>query len=181
MIPLLVEEKILEGERLEPEDAVELLERAGIDELAELVALAPKQEPQTPKSNAVKPVPPDLAEQLRSFAEGNLLTDLPERLPELVQLYRRIHAIGASTTATIFYGYGESAVQFVEQISVLRDLQDQTGGFSAFKLRLCSKLDTLQVRQIETVARLFFDNLADGSEVDSQQAGDCVSKEIGDR
>ncbi|MGB2823838.1 MAG: cyclic dehypoxanthinyl futalosine synthase [Phycisphaerae bacterium] len=42
------------------------------------------------------------------------------------------HELGMKTTATMVYGLGESTAQRVEHLTRVRDLQDRTGGFTAF-------------------------------------------------
>ncbi|MCE5280137.1 MAG: cyclic dehypoxanthinyl futalosine synthase [Planctomycetaceae bacterium] len=42
------------------------------------------------------------------------------------------HELGMKTTATMVYGLGETTAQRVEHLIALRDLQDRTGGFTAF-------------------------------------------------
>ncbi len=42
------------------------------------------------------------------------------------------HQLGMKTTATMVYGLGETTAQRVEHLTRLRDLQDRTGGFTAF-------------------------------------------------
>ncbi|MCF7848600.1 MAG: dehypoxanthine futalosine cyclase [Kiritimatiellales bacterium] len=42
------------------------------------------------------------------------------------------HALGMKSTATMVYGLGETTAQRVEHLMRVRDLQDKTGGFTAF-------------------------------------------------
>ena len=42
------------------------------------------------------------------------------------------HSLGMATTATMVYGLGETTAQLVEHLVRIRDLQDRTGGFTAF-------------------------------------------------
>ncbi|MCK5675682.1 MAG: dehypoxanthine futalosine cyclase, partial [Verrucomicrobia bacterium] len=42
------------------------------------------------------------------------------------------HDLGLKTTATMVYGFGETTVQRIEHLMKVRDLQDRTGGFTAF-------------------------------------------------
>jgi dehypoxanthine futalosine cyclase len=42
------------------------------------------------------------------------------------------HALGMKTTATMVYGLGETSAQRVEHLLRVRELQDRTGGFTAF-------------------------------------------------
>jgi cyclic dehypoxanthinyl futalosine synthase len=79
------------------------------------------------------------------------------------------HGIGMRTTATMMFGQGESLVQRVEHLERLRQLQDRTGGFTAFiPWTFQPKNTRLQV--VETSAheylkflalsRLYLDNFA---------------------
>lgn len=45
---------------------------------------------------------------------------------------RVAHGLGLSTTATMVYGLGETPAQRIEHLIRVRDLQDETGGFTAF-------------------------------------------------
>jgi dehypoxanthine futalosine cyclase len=42
------------------------------------------------------------------------------------------HGLGLKTTATMVYGFGETTAQRVEHLMKVRELQDRTGGFTAF-------------------------------------------------
>ncbi len=42
------------------------------------------------------------------------------------------HSLGMKTTATMVYGLGETTAQRIEHLMRLRELQDRTGGFTAF-------------------------------------------------
>ena len=48
------------------------------------------------------------------------------------EVMRAAHSLGMKTTATMVYGLGESPAQLVEHLARVRDLQDATGGFTAF-------------------------------------------------
>ncbi|HDZ22173.1 MAG TPA: dehypoxanthine futalosine cyclase [Phycisphaerae bacterium] len=78
------------------------------------------------------------------------------------------HELGMKTTATMVYGLGETTAQRVEHLMAIRDLQDRTGGFTAFipwsfqpnrtklSLTAASGLDYLR---IVALARLVLDNI----------------------
>ena len=78
------------------------------------------------------------------------------------------HGLGMRTTATMVYGLGETTAQRVEHLIRVRDLQDRTGGFTAFipwsfqpnrtqlSLAAASGLDYLRV---VALARLVLDNI----------------------
>ena len=49
---------------------------------------------------------------------------------EWVRIIREAHALGIFSTATIMYGSCETAADRITHLSILRDIQDKTGGFS---------------------------------------------------
>jgi len=49
-----------------------------------------------------------------------------------LDLMEDAHDIGLKTTATMVYGFGETYEQRIEHLMKVRDLQDRTGGFTAF-------------------------------------------------
>ncbi len=51
---------------------------------------------------------------------------------EWLEVHREAHRQGIRTTATMMFGVGEPYEARVEHLSVIRELQDETGGFTAF-------------------------------------------------
>jgi len=51
---------------------------------------------------------------------------------DYIGVHRTAHDLGIRTNCTILYGHVESARDRVEHLTMLRDLQDETGGFLAF-------------------------------------------------
>ena len=51
---------------------------------------------------------------------------------EWVDLHRTAHKLGVRTTATMMFGCGESYEHRVNHLETLRQIQDETGGFTAF-------------------------------------------------
>jgi cyclic dehypoxanthinyl futalosine synthase len=49
-----------------------------------------------------------------------------------LSVHRKAHELGLRTTATMMFGVGEPTSARVEHLLRVRDLQDQTGGFTAF-------------------------------------------------
>ncbi|MEO7793638.1 MAG: cyclic dehypoxanthinyl futalosine synthase [Thermoanaerobaculia bacterium] len=57
----------------------------------------------------------------------------PKASPEeWLDIMRQAHRHGMRTTATMMYGMGEDVAARVEHFQRIRDLQDETGGFTAF-------------------------------------------------
>ena len=55
-----------------------------------------------------------------------------DRTDEWLEVHRIAHHLGMRTTATMMYGHVETADQRLEHLQLLRDVQDETGGFTAF-------------------------------------------------
>jgi cyclic dehypoxanthinyl futalosine synthase len=49
-----------------------------------------------------------------------------------LDIHRKVHEAGLRSTATLMYGHVETAAERIEHLVLLRDLQDETGGFTAF-------------------------------------------------
>ena len=47
-------------------------------------------------------------------------------------MHREAHALGIPTNCTMLYGHVETAADRVEHLQMLRDLQDETGGFLTY-------------------------------------------------
>lgn len=88
-----------------------------------------------------------------------------------LDVHRTAHHLGITTNATILYGHIETIEQRLDHLSRLRDLQDETGGFSAFiplkfrtanndlgrQLTECSIVEDMRM---VAISRLFLDNFA---------------------
>jgi cyclic dehypoxanthinyl futalosine synthase len=84
-----------------------------------------------------------------------------------IEVMRVAHRLGLRTTATMMFGIAEARAERVEHLRRLRDLQDETGGFTAFidwtfqpkntphKDRFAGAFDYLKTTAI---ARLYLDN-----------------------
>ncbi|MBN2685433.1 MAG: dehypoxanthine futalosine cyclase [Pontiellaceae bacterium] len=49
-----------------------------------------------------------------------------------LEVMETAHELGLKTTATMVYGFGETSAQRIEHLVKVRELQDRTGGFTAF-------------------------------------------------
>jgi cyclic dehypoxanthinyl futalosine synthase len=94
----------------------------------------------------------------------------PKASPEeWIDVMRQAHRHGMRTTATMMYGMGEDLTARVEHFQRVRDLQDETGGFTAFiswtfqreHTELPDVPETYAHEYLKTLAvsRLFFDNI----------------------
>lgn len=88
---------------------------------------------------------------------------------EWIDIMRQAHRNGLRTSATMMYGMGEPVVDRVEHFQRVRDLQDETGGFTAFiswtfqheHTDMPDVPETYAEEYLRTLAvsRLFFDNV----------------------
>src|SRR5512146_3202225 len=87
-----------------------------------------------------------------------------------VSVHRTAHQLGMRTTATMMFGIGETYDQRVEHFRVVRDLQDRTGGFTAWipwtfveeNTALDGKVETaggFEYLKTLAVSRLYLDNV----------------------
>jgi cyclic dehypoxanthinyl futalosine synthase len=90
---------------------------------------------------------------------------------EWLDVMRAAHRVGLRTTATMMFGIGDSVVHRVRHLERIRDLQDETGGFTAFIPWTFQRENTALGRRIKeeptgidylkmlSVSRLFLDNI----------------------
>jgi cyclic dehypoxanthinyl futalosine synthase len=88
---------------------------------------------------------------------------------EWIDIMRQAHANGLRTSATMMYGMGETLEARIEHLQRVRDLQDETGGFTAFiswtfqheHTDMPDTPETYAEEYLRTLAvtRLFFDNI----------------------
>ncbi|HEV3033038.1 MAG TPA: cyclic dehypoxanthinyl futalosine synthase, partial [Polyangia bacterium] len=85
-----------------------------------------------------------------------------------LEVMRQGHALGLRTTATMVFGFGEQPRHVVNHFERLRELQDQTAGFTAFicwpfqaegtRLKLHDDTTAMRYLRIFALARLYLDN-----------------------
>jgi cyclic dehypoxanthinyl futalosine synthase len=87
-----------------------------------------------------------------------------------LEIHRKIHEAGLRTSATMMFGHLETAAERIEHLARLRDLQDETGGFTAFaswnmqpdgvpEEEIYSARTTHAVYlRVQSLARLYLDN-----------------------
>ncbi len=88
---------------------------------------------------------------------------------EWIDVMRQAHNNGLRSSATMMYGMGEGLEARIEHIQRVRDLQDETDGFTAFiswtfqhdNTDMPQVPETLPIEYLRTLAvtRLFFDNI----------------------
>jgi cyclic dehypoxanthinyl futalosine synthase len=104
-----------------------------------------------------------LVDRVRNaITRGKVMTD------DWLNVHRVWHALGGRSTATMMYGHVETLAERVEHLERLRQLQDETGGFTAF---ICWSFQpdhtdmadippagAFEYLKTQAVARLYLDN-----------------------
>ena len=90
---------------------------------------------------------------------------------EWLDVMRAVHKVGLRSTATMMFGIGDNILHRVKHLQRIRDLQDETGGFTAFISWTFQRENTALGRKITeeptgidylkmvAVSRLFLDNI----------------------
>jgi len=99
----------------------------------------------------------------REITRGKVLTD------DWLNVHRVWHELGGRSTATMMFGHVETLAERIEHLERLRDLQDETGGFTAY---ICwtfqpenTALDHIlpagafEYLKTQAVSRLYLDNV----------------------
>jgi cyclic dehypoxanthinyl futalosine synthase len=90
---------------------------------------------------------------------------------EWIETHRQAHGIGLPTTSTMMFGSIESSQDRIKHLQMLRDLQDETKGFTAFicwpfqpdhtalKRRVKRPAGAAEYLRVQAVGRIFLDNI----------------------
>jgi len=90
--------------------------------------------------------------------------------PEWIEVHRQAHRLGLPSTATMMFGSVETPSQRIEHLQWLRDLQDETHGFTAFiawpfqpdhtalKKAVPRPATAAEYLRVQATARVFLDN-----------------------
>ncbi len=106
------------------------------------------------------------------LAEDTRKKICPEKIsaPVWVEIIKTAHKIGLKTSATVLFGHIETSLDLVSHLSLLRQIQDETRGFTEFialpfvpfKTSLAKKIDLMPARnrifRFYAVSRLYLDN-----------------------
>lgn len=106
-----------------------------------------------------------LVDRVRSeITRGKVMTD------DWLNVMRVWHELGGISSATMMFGHVETMEERVEHLDRIRQLQDQTGGFTAFicwtfqpdhtDMSHISPKSAYEYLHTQAVARLFLDNVA---------------------
>jgi cyclic dehypoxanthinyl futalosine synthase len=87
---------------------------------------------------------------------------------EWLEVHREWHRLGGRSTATMMFGHVETPAERIEHLQHIRDLQDETGGFTAFicwtfqpghKMADHPAAGAFEYLKTQAIARLFLDNV----------------------
>jgi len=107
---------------------------------------------------------------------GEILVDRVRKLitknkaltEEWLEVSRVWHQIGGRSTCTMMFGHVETEAERIEHLTRLRDLQDETGGFTAFicwtmqpghKMADATEVGAFEYLRTQAIARLYLDNI----------------------
>jgi cyclic dehypoxanthinyl futalosine synthase len=121
------------------------------------------------KQAGLMSIPGGGAEILSDDIRKDVLAYPKASAEEWIDIMRQAHRNGLRTSATMMYGMGEPLVDRIEHFQRVRDLQDETGGFTAFiswtfqheHTDMPDVPETFAEEYLRTLAvsRLFFDNV----------------------
>ena len=88
---------------------------------------------------------------------------------EWLEVMRQAHKLGLKTTATMMFGHIETQEEIIEHLLKIRNLQDETGGFTAFipwtfqpghtALSHLSKVGAVYYLRVLAISRIVLDNV----------------------
>ena len=88
-----------------------------------------------------------------------------------IRVHRTAHGLGMRTTATMLFGMGETSGQRVDHLEMVRGLQEETGGFSAFiplgfqpqgptkTNRIAEEPTSVESLKTMAISRMYLDNI----------------------
>ena len=89
---------------------------------------------------------------------------------EWIDVHRTAHQLGMRTTATMMFGCGETIEQRMNHLELVRNLQEETGGFTAFIPWTFQRANTALGRSVkeEATAVEYLRNAGDFADISGQ-------------
>jgi len=153
--------------KIRPQATVKAFTAVEIDYLARLANLSLKAAIQALKDAGLGMLPGGGAEVMSARVRQKLF---PRKIGQerWLEIMQAVHEAGLTSNATMLYGHIETVQERVKHLMLLRELQDMTGGFSAF-IPLAFHSKNTRLAHIESttgfddlknvaVARLMLDN-----------------------
>ncbi len=88
---------------------------------------------------------------------------------EWAEVHKTAHRLGMSTTATMMFGHIEDIEDIVEHLEIIRNIQSETGGFTAFivwtfqkgntKLDFVKTASSIYYLKVLALSRIFLENI----------------------
>jgi len=121
------------------------------------------------KEAGLMSIPGGGAELLSDQTRKDILAYAKTSAEEWIDIMRQAHRLGLRTSSTMMYGVGEGLEPRLETMQRIRDLQDETGGFTAFiswtfqhehtELEHIPETYAHEYLKTLAVSRLFMDNI----------------------
>ena len=121
------------------------------------------------KEAGLMSIPGGGAELLSDQTRKDILAYAKTSADEWIDIMRQAHRLGLRTSSTMMYGVGEGLEPRLETMQRIRDLQDETGGFTAFiswtfrhehtELEHIPETYAHEYLKTLAVSRLFMDNI----------------------
>ncbi len=98
----------------------------------------------------------------------NAITKNKALTEEWLEVSRVWHQLGGRSTCTMMFGHIETLAERIEHLTRLRDLQDETGGFTAFicwtmqpghRMSEHAEASAFEYLRTQAIARLYLDNI----------------------
>jgi cyclic dehypoxanthinyl futalosine synthase len=99
----------------------------------------------------------------------NRISPFKNSTDEWLAVMRAAHQLGMRSSATMVFGFQETAEHLLMHLDRLRSLQDETGGFTAFitwpfqaegtRLKLRDDTSAFRYLRVQALARLYLDNI----------------------
>jgi cyclic dehypoxanthinyl futalosine synthase len=99
----------------------------------------------------------------KAITKNKVLTD------DWIEVHRVWHELGGRSTATMMFGHVETLAERIESLDRIRQLQDETGGFTAFicwtfqpehtELAHLPPAGSFEYLRTQAIARLYLDNV----------------------
>ncbi len=100
----------------------------------------------------------------KAITKNKVLTE------QWLEVHRTWHQLGGRSTCTMMFGHVETLAERIETLNVLRNLQDETGGFTAFicwtfqpehtAMSHITPVGAFEYLRTQAIARLYLDNIA---------------------